>query len=267
MELKLESNFRQSESELADHLAMPVIFSTPNRPAFPSDWSMQQIAQWDYLGRGPVSSNLAEAGGFFDLPLLNGSSTLGDSHTVDATNRQTHSIQLHVTPTHYLRYPGAGAPSAMTIAVTGSQPGSRGTVRLRSADPFEPPEIDPGYLTDPDDIQALIAGVELARKIAATDPLASLIGKELLPGKRRSTPGAVEKSIRRYAMTLYHPVGTCPMGTDPDTSVVDPNLRVHGVDGLLIADASVFPTIPKANPAAMVMMVANRVLGFVPKGV
>lgn len=236
---------------LADHLAMPVIFSTPARAAFPSDWSMQQLARWNYLGRGPIGSNLAEAGGFFDLPDTAEFSQLGE-------NQRRRGIQLHVTPTHYLRYPQPDSQAAMTIAVTASQPSSRGRIRIRSGNPLDPPSIDPGYLNDPVDTKILVEGVAIARRIAGAAPLASLIGEEVLPGSRRSTFEAIEKSIRRFSMTLYHPVGSCQMGTDIANSVVDPNLHVHGLEGLSIADASIFPTIPRANPMALVMMVANR---------
>lgn len=233
---------------LVDHLAFPVIFAAKSSTPFPSRWSMRDLVRWDYLKRGPIGSNLAEVGGFFDLPAASGL----------PEDQRKRAIQLHVTPTHYLRHPAADAPAAITLAVTGSQPLSRGRISLRSSNIDDAPIIDPGYLSDSTDLQVLSEGVLLARKIAAQSPLAPLIVNELLPGEKRRTSEQMERSIRRFAMTMYHPAGSCCMGTHRDTSVVDPNFGVYGIEDLFVADASIFPTLPRANPQATVMMVAYR---------
>ncbi|QDS90556.1 Alcohol dehydrogenase [acceptor] [Rosistilla ulvae] len=238
---------------LVDHLAFPVTFAAKSTARFPSRWSMRDLVRWSYDQRGPIGSNLAEVGGFFDLPSRSG--------VPDAVRER--AIQLHVTPTHYLRYPADDSPAAITLAVTGSQPISRGRVSLRSAEIDDSPSIDPGYLSDSRDVEVLAQGVELAREIAASEPLADWIDHELLPGEKRRTAAQLERAIRRFALTLYHPVGSCSMGIDPAASVVDPQLRVHGVENLYIADASVFPTLPRANPQATVMMVASRAAGAI----
>ncbi|MEZ6086938.1 MAG: GMC family oxidoreductase [Pirellulaceae bacterium] len=171
-------------SKLRDHLAFPVIFEIPERYRFPTRWSMRDLVRWSHLQQGPIGSNLAEVGGFFDLPEFG-----------------RRSIQLHVTPTHYLRHPAADAPAAMTLAVTQTQPNSSGSVSLRSNRIDDPPLIDPRYLGDHEDVRTLSAGIEWARKIAATEPLASFVGSELLPGSKRHTDSHLERAIRRFAMT------------------------------------------------------------------
>ncbi|QDV14572.1 Alcohol dehydrogenase [acceptor] [Rosistilla oblonga] len=233
---------------LVDHLAFPVIFANRDTAGFPSRWSMRDLARWNHLQRGPIGSNLAEVGGFFDLP----------SDSALPAPLRHRAIQFHVTPTHYLRYPADDSPPAITLAVTGSQPLSRGRVTLRSSQIGDSPNIDPGYLTAAEDLQVIVEGVAMARQIARQSPLANRIDRELLPGEKRSTPEQLERSIRKFSMTMYHPAGSCSMGTNPASSVVDPQLQVHGVENLYIADASVFPTLPRANPQATVMMVAWR---------
>jgi choline dehydrogenase len=132
------------------------------------------------------------------------------------------------------------------------QPGSRGTVRLRSADPLAAPEIDPNYLADPDDLQVIVRGIELARKIASMPAFEGVVGAEIEPG---DTP--LEDWIRSRAHTLYHPVGTCRMGT-----VVDAELRVRGLEGLRVADASVIPRVPRGHTHLPTLMVAERAAAF-----
>ena len=190
---------------------------------------------------------MAETGVCFDLP------TEECPEGVEAER----AIQFHVTPTHYLLHPTESAPAAMSIAVTGSQPLSKGTVTLQSSDPMASPTIDPGYLSDVRDMQVLVSGIEMARKIAAQPGLAALIRDELLPGSKRQGTRQLERAIARYSLTLYHPVGTCRMGRD-DSSVVDPSFRVRGTENLFVADASVFPSMTRSNPNATVMLVARR---------
>ena len=132
-------------------------------------------------------------------------------------------------------------------------PRSRGRVALRSADPVEAPDIDPGYLTEQSDRDALQRGITLARRIASTPSMREAgITAEYAPG---DVP--VEQHVRRHAASAYHPVGTCRMGVD-DASVVDERLRVRGVEGLRVVDASVIPSCVSANAQASVMAVAER---------
>nr|WP_275586562.1 GMC oxidoreductase [Geodermatophilus normandii] len=134
---------------------------------------------------------------------------------------------------------------------------SRGSVRLRSADPTWAPAIDAGYLTDERDLDALVTGVEKAREIAAVGPLASVLAEEWSPGGPVRTREGLRQSVRDTLESLYHPVSSCRMGTDGD-SVVDPQLRVRGVEGLRVVDASVMPTLVRGNTNAPTIMIAER---------
>ena len=134
---------------------------------------------------------------------------------------------------------------------------SRGSVRLRSADPSWSPAIDAGYLTDERDLDALVCGVEQARDIASSGPLAAVLAEEWSPGGTVYSREGLRRAVRDTLESLYHPVSSCRMGTD-DQSVVDPQLRVHGVEGLRVVDASVMPTLVRGNTNAPTIMIAER---------
>ncbi len=142
-------------------------------------------------------------------------------------------------------------------------PRSRGSLRLRSAEPLAPPHIDIGHLRHPDDLSRLVEATILARRISRTDPLAELIaGDELAPGPAISDDDhdALADSITSRVESYHHPVGTCRIGRDPDSgAVVDLRGRVHGVERLYVADASVIPTIPSAGTNVPTIMVAERI--------
>jgi choline dehydrogenase len=130
-------------------------------------------------------------------------------------------------------------------------------VTLRSKDPFEAPAIDPRYLAEDDDMKLLVAGFKMARAIAAAPPLAAYLRGEATPGPAAKTDAEIRAAIRLYAKTIYHPVGTCRMGTDR-LAVVDPELRVRGVEGLRVADASIMPTITGGNTNAPSIMIGEK---------
>jgi choline dehydrogenase len=149
-------------------------------------------------------------------------------------------------------FPETGLP-LVDFEVAMLQPVSRGRVTLRSADPHEAPDIDPGYLTELSDRRLLEDGIALARRIAATNAMRDAgLEDEYAPGSR-----SVVEHNRQHASSAYHPVGTCRMGAD-DGSVVDPELRVRGVDGLRVVDASVIPSCVAANAQASVIAVAEK---------
>jgi choline dehydrogenase len=130
---------------------------------------------------------------------------------------------------------------------------------LRSADPHVPPAIDPCYLTDPagEDIATLLNGLRLARRILAQEPLAGFVESEMLPGPDARSDDDLRAHIRRLSQTLYHPAGTCRMGSDP-LAVVDSALRVRGLEGLRIADASIIPVLPSGHTNWPTVMIAER---------
>ncbi len=138
---------------------------------------------------------------------------------------------------------------------------SQGSVTLRSNDPNAPPIIDPGYYSDPDgyDEGVIVEGIRQARAIAAQEPLAGWIDREIAPGPAVTDARELAHYARKAAFTAFHPAGTCKMGApdDPD-SVVDPALRVRGLDRTWIADASIFPSMPTINPCLTVMMVGEK---------
>jgi choline oxidase len=156
-------------------------------------------------------------------------------------------------------YPTTSNGFCLTPNVT--RGGSRGTVRLRSRDFRDRPKVDPRYFTDPDghDIAVMLAGIRLARRIAGQPPLQAWIRRELAPGPDAVTDGELIDYIGKTHNTVYHPAGTARMGAvDDRQAVLDPQLRVKGVTGLRVADASVMPFLPAVNPNITVMMIGER---------
>jgi choline dehydrogenase len=150
-------------------------------------------------------------------------------------------------------YPG------MTCGVWQHRPESTGYVRARSTDPFEDPAIQPNYLADPMDRRVLLAGMKLARKLLRTPELAQYFDHETLPGDRAQGDDELLDFARQYGSTSYHLIGTARMGPASDPmAVVDDQLRVHGMQGLRVVDASIMPSMPSANTYACTMMIAER---------
>ena len=157
-------------------------------------------------------------------------------------------------------YVGRGldvADSFVTLTVAMSQPASRGRLTLRSTDPLVPPVIRAGYLSDPGDLDAMVEGVRLAQSLAASRAYASLRADPVDPGASIVTDDDVRAFIRRTADTIFHPVGTCRMGTGAE-AVVDPQLRVRGLDGLSVADASVIPVNLNCQIHAACVVIGER---------
>lgn len=145
----------------------------------------------------------------------------------------------------------------MTIGVTQLRPQSRGSIHIGSPDPFAMPEIRPNFLADPQDQDCLVAGMHMAREIMSQAPMEAFRGAELNPGPAVASDADLLDFARRTGQTIYHPIGTCAMGSGPE-AVVDPQLRLRGIRGLRVADASVMPRIVSANTMAAVMMIAER---------
>lgn len=146
---------------------------------------------------------------------------------------------------------------ALTLMATMIYPKSRGELRLASTDPAEAPRIDPHYLEDPADRRFLLEAVRLTREIMASPPLRSTVTGELHPGPAFSGDAELERELPMRVHTAYHPVGTCRMGTD-ERAVVDPALRVRGIEGLRVADASIMPNVIGGNTNAACMMIGER---------
>ena len=154
-----------------------------------------------------------------------------------------------------------GTASASRTAARAAATSRRATERnsstavSASADPVAPPRIDPAYLAEPDDLRAHVEGLRLAHAILADEAFRGLVAERLVPSG--TSDEAIEADVRRRATTVFHPVATCAMGAGED-SVVDPRLRVRGVDGLRVVDASVLPRMPGANTLAPTIVVAER---------
>jgi choline dehydrogenase-like flavoprotein len=227
---------------LQDHPYQTSVWDVPGGGSLADAESPKAVLEYLLRRSGPLSSSVAEAFAFVrSKPGL-----------------AQPDLQFHFAPAYFVdngfeEYDG----HAITMGPALVGPRSRGWVRLRSADPTDKPRIQTNSLADPDDVAALVAGARLAREIAASEPFASVLGRELLPGADVGGDDDLAEDLRNRVELLYHPVGTCRMGSDED-AVVDPELRVRGVDGLRIADASVFPLIPSGNTNAPTIAVAER---------
>ena len=170
-------------------------------------------------------------------------------------------LQLTFTPASYRQ----GVQSTLeddpgaTVAVWQQRPESRGYVRARTADPLDKPAIQPNYLADEMDRRVIVNGIRLARRLMRTEPLSPFFDREALPGDDARTDDEILDFARRIGTTAFHLVGTCRMGPASDPgAVVDDRLRVHGIVGLRVADASVMPLMPSANTNAAALMIGEK---------
>ncbi len=231
-------------ANLSDHPVLPVIWSTPRLRGLWEKSGNAGALRWQVTHRGPLTSNVAEAGGF--------------AHS--EPRLPAPDLQLHVLPAPY-RDQGLADPAqrAMTVLVGLVDVRSRGLIRLRSADPRHRPSIDPGYLSDGgSDARALLAGLKMAREFVTARPMAAICKSELAPGAHLRSDAELMDYVRASVVTLYHPVGTCAMGRESKWSVVDTELRVRGVTGLRVVDASVMPAVPRGNTNAPTIAIAER---------
>ncbi len=240
-------------ANLLDHLANGLFVKTKGVETLASAQSLRNVVSWAVRGRGPLTSNVAEAAAL----------VRSQSGTIGAPD-----LELLFAPVLFVDE-GLTQPTehGLTLGVILLHPKSSGTVSLRSPDPFDSPVIDPRYLTDPagEDVAALVRGLRLARRVLTKEPLASFVDHELEPGEGAMTDEDLVRHIRRLSQTLYHPVGTCRMGTDT-RSVVDLQLRVRGLDGLRVVDASVMPSLPSGHTNWPTVMIAERAAALIARG-
>jgi choline dehydrogenase-like flavoprotein len=252
---------RETGRNLRDHLAAGLVVRVKDAKTLISGRTPGQIARYLFRHTGPLASNVGEAYAFTSTATAEVTGS-GSTATPDLPD-----IEIIFAPVAFLDE-GLTRPKehAVTISAVLQQPLSHGTITLANADPRGVPNIDPRYLSDPDghDRATLARGVELCERIGQAPPLALYTnGYLLLPGLSGSE--LHDASIRRYAQTLYHPVGTCRMGQDAD-SVVDPELRVRGVEGLRVADASVMPSIIRGHTNAPSIVIGERAADLLKEG-
>jgi choline dehydrogenase len=233
---------------LQDHLQARLIYETHNPITLNDDLAsffgrMRVGVKYALSRKGPLGWWAGLAGGF--------------ARTDAALDRP--DIQFHLYPfsTDRKDKPRLHEFSAFTLTVCQLRPYSRGSVRIKSADPMIAPEIVANYLSDERDIDVLTQGIRLARQVARSEPLARMIKVERTAGPDADSIENIHTFIREKAMSVYHPVGTCKMGSSDD-SVVDANLRVHGILNLRVADASIMPTLISGNTNAPAIMIGEK---------
>lgn len=236
-------------SNLQDHYECPVVATTNGAYGYyGQDKGLKMILaglQYLLFKSGPVTTTGVESCAFLDPTGQGGRPT----------------IQMFCVPTVYLDRDvmGADPGHGVTINALLLQPKSRGTVRLRSADPDDLPCVDPQIFGHPDDLATTMQGFRFARRVLDQAPLRDLITREIFPGADVTSDAAIADHCRRTVKTGYHPVGTCRMGADGDPmAALDAGLRVRGVQGLRVIDASMMPNIVSGNTNAAVLAVADK---------
>ncbi|KMM99038.1 GMC family oxidoreductase [Pseudomonas helleri] len=232
---------------LQDHLQLRLIFKLSNAR------TLNQVANslWGKVGMG-LRYAYDRSG-----PLAMAPSQLGAFVKSDP-DQPSANLQYHVQPLSLERF---GEPlhtfPAFTASVCNLRPKSRGRVDIRSANPDDVPLIDPNYLSHPDDLKVAADAIRLTRRIVASSALHTFSPEEYLPGAALQTEQELHEAAAKIGTTIFHPVGTCRMGQDAE-AVVDAELRVHGIAGLRVADASIMPTIVSGNTCSPTLMIGEK---------
>ncbi|MBU3061356.1 GMC family oxidoreductase N-terminal domain-containing protein [Nocardia sp. NEAU-G5] len=225
---------------LHDHPVTPMLWRTQGISDLGDFETPLRLLQWQLGGRGPLTSNIGEGGGFV--------------HT--RAGLEAPDMQYHVAPTEFYDNGfNERTAATFTAGATLVEVHSRGRLRLRSADPQWRPALDPAYLSDPRDMDALVAACRQLVEIASHAPLSRYLERMHLP--ESDTEDALRTHVERFTQTLFHPAGTCAMGTG-ELSVVDPELCVRGIDGLRVVDASIMPRVVRGNTNAPTVMIAEK---------
>ncbi len=238
---------------MQDHFAYDMHFRSrvPTMNQQLNSWHSKLRAGLQYylFGSGPLSSGTTHAGGFVK----------------SAPSRNTANLQLYFSPLTRDLQPGgpgrmaqADSYAAFSIGACNTRPKSRGQIALASADMQDAPVIRFNFLEEPDDLAEMVEGVHTIRALTAAPALQEIIAKEYLPGPETRSTEDLEQDIRARGYSIYHPCGTCRMGAGDSSSVVDSRLKVHGMDGLRVADASILPFVPTGNLNGPAMMIGQR---------
>lgn len=225
--------------DIVSELTGPYSYDRYKRP----HWKLWAGIEYVAFGRGPVTSNLVEGGVFW----------WGDR------SEETPDIQFHFLP-------GAGIEKGIGSVPGGNgctlnsyhlRPRSRGFVRLKSANPRAAPIIDPNSFAEPYDIERAVDGIRISREIMGAPSFAKFVRREHVPGDKVRTQEELREFARQFGRSAYHPAGTCKMGNDA-MAVVDPELRVRGLDGLRVCDSSIMPSLVSSNTNAAVIMIGEK---------
>ncbi|KAF7362514.1 GMC oxidoreductase 9 [Mycena venus] len=263
-------------THLMDHPVVDVVLEETSgdslsffqpRTGFQTAQLIFALGRYSITGRGPLSTNFAEAAAFF----RSSDPSLFPPDVYPAVIEDTTSgadapdLEFFVSPLGYLKHAQTRLPNRKSLGlhIVLLRPQSLGTITLNSSNPFDPPVIDPKYLSSPNDMQILLRGMHMLNRIAKTAPLANIINhgnRDALFGHRlaNASDTVLSEYIRTTLESLYHPTSTARMGLRADGGVVDAYLRVHGVENLRIVDASIFPTIPSGHTAAPTIAVAEK---------
>ncbi|MGA8707864.1 MAG: GMC family oxidoreductase N-terminal domain-containing protein [Steroidobacteraceae bacterium] len=251
--IPLLNNMPAVGRNLQDHLAVSYFYRstipTLNNELHPWHGKLRAIARYLTTRSGPLSMSVNQGGGF-----------------VRSDPSQQHpNLQLYFNPMSFTTTTGLQRRllkpdpfPAFLISCNASRPTSRGHLEIRSANPFEQPAIYMNSLSTEQDVAEVLAGTQLLRQITATAPLGDYNAGEFLPGAAAQSDADRLADFRRRAWSVFHLVGTCAMGPDPASAVVDARLRVHGVEALRIVDSSIFPTVTSGNTNAPTIMVAEK---------
>lgn len=239
-------------SNLQDHPAGKLLGRCPKPISLFAAESFGNLLQYFLLRRGMLSSNGAEALAFVRT----------------RTDLDAPDVEIIFLPVLWFNE-GLTSPDehGFTLASMLLKPRSRGHVTLRSGNPFDAPFIWTNHFSDPNqhDLKITVEGLKICRRITAASSFAPFNSGEILPGEALTSDADLRGCVRAEAQTIYHPVGTCKMGTDP-MAVVDPSLRVRGLEGLRVVDASVMPTITRGHTNAPVIMIGEKAADFIVGG-
>jgi choline dehydrogenase len=235
---------------LHDHLTAPVANFCPQPITLVLAHTEEQALLYENERMGMLTSNGPEVGGFIKV---NPASPAPE-------------LQFHFNPSFFILHATQNPEGhGFTMSPTLVRVKSKGHMELRSADPFEPPLLDPNYLADEADMEVLVEGVKLGRRIIQSPAFDDYRGEEFVPGESIQTDDDIREFIRDYVQCLYHAVGTCKMGND-SLAVVNERLQVHGVQGLRVADASIMPEIVNANTNSPCIMIGEKCADMILRG-
>lgn len=248
-------------ANLQDHVGLNYYYRsmvpTLNQELAPILRRLWNGARYLLRHEGPLAMSVNQGGAFFRT----------------TPDRALPNMQLYLQPITTLRARDLNRPlltpdpyPAFALGLSNTRPRSRGTVGLASADPMAPPLIRPNVYAAEEDLVEMLEAVRFIRRLAGTKTFSDIIAEEILPGPDVAMAADLIEDIRRRTGTVFHPCGTCAMGRDPDGSVLTPDLRVRGVEGLRVADAAAFPNIVSGNLNLPVMMLAARAAEIIRRG-